>query len=84
MHFNKAMLLWGQPKRHIHREVVQRPTLKRHDANTPTEVTLRLQPAYISLFLRPKHENNPWHIVRAITILDLFSDIFYLCAKNLE
>lgn len=53
MHFNNVMLLWGQPKRHIHGEVAQRPTLKRHNANSPTEVTLLLQPANICLFLKP-------------------------------
>lgn len=37
MHFNNAMLSRGQPKTHIRGEVVQRPTLKRHDANTPTQ-----------------------------------------------
>lgn len=51
MHFNNVMLLWGQPKRHIHGEVLQRPTRKRPDANPTEEVTLLLQPAYICFFL---------------------------------
>lgn len=53
MHFNKAMSLWGRLERHIYSGVVQRPTLKWHDANTPTEVALWLQPASVLLFLRP-------------------------------
>lgn len=53
MHFNKALLLWDRPEQHKYSGVVQRPTLEWHDVNTPSEVTLLLQPASVSLFLNP-------------------------------
>lgn len=66
MHFNKAMLVWGRQEWQIYSGVVQRPTLQWQDANTPAGVTLWLQPASGSLFLRPfdvddvENKNHRW------------------------
>lgn len=50
----------GQPKTHILDEVVQRPTLKRPDANSPTEVALSLETVWIWLFLKTLYVLLGW------------------------
>lgn len=93
MHFNKDMLLWDRPEWHKYSGVVQMPTLVWHDANTPTEVTLWLQPASVSLFLKPfdvqsnmKTTNNIYS--RRILILDMiiltFNECYQLVSEKLS
>lgn len=85
MHFNNVMLLWGQPKRHIHGEVVQRPTLKGTMQIVPHKSHFRysqqISASSRSLYMFAKHKNNLWHRVWVVIVHVLSNTTFHLCRK---